>query len=28
VTNGSQTVKATVDYAPVTIGVGIVYYLF
>jgi hypothetical protein len=28
VTNGGQTVKATVDYAPVTIGVGIVYYLF
>jgi len=28
VTNGGQTVKATVDYAPVTIGVGIVYYLY
>jgi hypothetical protein len=28
VTNGPQTVKATVDYAPVTIGIGIVYYLF
>jgi hypothetical protein len=28
VTNGSQTVKATVEYAPVTIGIGIVYYLF
>jgi hypothetical protein len=28
VTNGGQTVKATVDYAPVTIGVGIVYYRF
>jgi hypothetical protein len=28
VTSGSQTVKATVEYAPVTIGVGIVYYLF
>jgi len=28
VTNGAQTVKATVDYAPATIGIGIVYYLF
>lgn len=28
VTNGGQTVNATVDYAPVTIGVGIVYLLF
>ena len=28
VTNGGQSVKATVDYAPVTIGVGIVYYFF
>jgi outer membrane protein W len=28
VTNGGQTAKATVDYAPVTIGVGIIYYLF
>jgi hypothetical protein len=28
VTNGTQTVKSTAEYAPVTIGVGIVYYLF
>ncbi len=28
VTNGMQTVKSTVEYAPATIGVGIVYYLF
>lgn len=28
VTNGTQTVKSTVEYAPATIGVGIVYYLF
>jgi hypothetical protein len=28
VTNGSQTALATVDYAPVTIGVGLVYSLF
>ena len=28
VTNGGQTVKATVDYAPATIGVSIIYYFF
>jgi Outer membrane protein beta-barrel domain len=28
VTNGGQTVKASYDYAPVTIGVGIVYFFF
>ncbi len=28
VTSGSQTVNASVSYAPVTIGAGIVYYLF
>jgi hypothetical protein len=28
VMSGTQTVKATVDYAPVTIGAGIVFYLF
>ena len=28
VTNGTQTVKSTVEYTPVTIGIGIVYYLF
>ena len=28
VTNGGQTVRATVDYSPVTIGAGIVLYLF
>jgi hypothetical protein len=28
VTNGPQTVNATVDYTPVTISIGIVYYLF
>jgi hypothetical protein len=28
VTNGAQTVTATVDYTPVTIGAGIVLYLF
>lgn len=28
VSNGGQTVNATVDYAPVTIGIGIVYFLF
>jgi hypothetical protein len=28
VTNGAQTVQATVDYAPVTIGVSLVYSLF
>jgi hypothetical protein len=28
VTIGAQTVKATVEYAPVTIGTGIVFYLF
>jgi hypothetical protein len=28
VTNGTQTVKSTVEYTPATIGIGIVYYLF
>jgi hypothetical protein len=28
VTNGAQTVEASVKYAPVTIGAGIVFYLF
>jgi hypothetical protein len=26
--NGGLTMNATVDYAPVTIGIGIVYFLF
>lgn len=28
VTNGTQTVKSTVEYTPATIGIGIVYFLF
>jgi hypothetical protein len=28
VTNGAQTAKSTVEYAPVTINAGIVFYLF
>ena len=28
VTSGSSTVKATVEYSPVSIGVGLLFYLF